>query len=224
MIDAKKVFKWLDYLKKHNPLYADIQIDREVLLNEIKQYERQLLKEAALFDDNNNADSDDEKDSEPSDDSSDEENLLDTNEEVINIKEYFKEDAAEPQDTLMVDVREANIQENSVTNQLAQTIIEKETGIYFSNEEENMEKEDICLEEESFDEKTKEEKQQEEELGGKKLKKGPQKKKKFFTKKGKNNKEEILNVAPGEKGKMEKSTVYTEVRLIDCFILNIYLS
>ena len=30
-------------------------------------------------------------------------------------------------------------------------------------------------------------------------------------KKGKTNKEEILNVAPGEKGKMEKSTVYTEV-------------
>ena len=82
--------------KKFSSGYADIQIDRKVLLNEIKKYERQLLKEAALFDDNNNADSDDENDSDPSDNSSDEENLLDTNEEVINIKEYFKEDAAVP--------------------------------------------------------------------------------------------------------------------------------
>lgn len=211
MIDARKVFKWLDYLKKHNPLYADIQIDREVLSTEIRQYERQLLKEAALFDDNNNADSDEENDRDPSDISSDEDEVA-TNEEVINIKEYFKEDAAEPQDTLMVDVREANIHENSVTNQLAQTIIEKETGIYFSEEEENMKKEDIYSEEESFDEKIKEDKQPEE-LIGKKMRKGQQKKNKFFKKKGGNKKEEILNVAPGEKGKMEKSTVYTEVGL-----------
>ena len=213
MIDAKKVFSWLDYLKKHNPLYADIQIDREALSNEIKQYERQLLKEAALFDDNNNADSAEENDSDPSDNSSDEDEV-DTNEEVINIKEYFKEDAAEPQDTLMVDVREANIHENSVTNQLAQTIIEKETGIFFSEEEENMKMEKISSEEECFEEKIKGDKQQQQELSGKKIKSRPQKKKKIFSKKGKNKKEEILNVAPGEKGKMEKSTVYTEVGLM----------
>ena len=74
-----------------------------------------------------------------------------------------------------------------------------------------MKKEDISSEEESFAGKIKEEKQQEEELGGKN---SQQKKKKNLFEKGKTKKEEILNVAPGEKGKMEKSTVYTEVGLM----------
>ena len=53
-------------------------------------------------------------------------------------------------------------------NRIRKTIVEKYENKIKGYLEEK-EKEDICLEEESFDEKIKEEKQQEEELDGKKL-------------------------------------------------------
>ena len=86
VIDPSKVFTWLDFLKKNNPLYADLDYNRETLSAEIKKYEKQLIKEAAYFDEQNKADSEVENDEETSDDSSDDESLADQEQEKVKLR------------------------------------------------------------------------------------------------------------------------------------------
>ena len=119
-----------------------------------------LIKEDAYFDEQDKADSEVENDEETSDDSSDEESLADQRQEEdkVKIREYYKEDAVDPQDTLLIDVKQANIDEKSVTNCMAETIIQKERDIFYSDDEElyysddeiNKEEDDVLEDEPSI--------------------------------------------------------------------------
>ena len=232
VIDPTKVFIWLDYLKRNNPLYADLDYSRETLTTEIKRYEKQLVKEAALFDEENKADSDLETDNDSSDDSSDDEGMTKQSkeEERVNLKEYYKEDTADSQDTLLIDVRQANLDEDSVTNAIADTIIKKEKGIFYSddegsdNEEQYNSNDEISDDGEPSNKRMKE--QTPESNSNKKIddeieklqKENISKVKKakiiFGNIKQKTRKEKVLNVAPGEGGTINNQAIYGEA---ECF-------
>ena len=206
IIDATKVFTWLDYLKKHNTLYADLVYDKVQMSDDIKNYENQLLREAADFDDQkeNEEDKTEELYSE-SDESSEEEELNENKEDSKNTKEYRKEDPVEPHDTLLIDVRQANIEENTFTNHIADAILAKEQECLSRNKE---------SEDDSDEETTK--LQNEDELAVKtKQNSKPKITKKPAAKEGKvNKKEKVLNVAPGEGGKIDNTARFGEA---ECF-------
>ena len=135
----------------------------------------------------------------------------------------------QPQDTLLIDIRQSNLEENSVTNCIADAIIEKEK--FFIDEEEEIFYSDneSGSEEEIIEEKSN---------GGYKEKDSPtsshnfnkipkhekskagktsnlEKAKKIFGNKPKKNKKEtVLNVAPGEGGKIDNEAVFGEAQ---CF-------
>ena len=215
VIDASKVFTWLDYLKRNNHLYKDLVVDKEQIFREIKAYENQLLNEAAIFDDKNNENSEDQDVIYYSDteDSSDDEITNEEGDDLKNIKGYVKEDPSVPQDTLLIDVRQADIDENSLTNQIADRIIDQEKKIFHSDEEyEDNEDEESSTEKETSDldlsmiDGTKKEE----------IYKASKKTNKKNTDKvhKRKNKEKVLNVAPGENGKIDNTTKYVEA---ECF-------
>ena len=229
VIDPAKVFVWLDYLKKNNHLYKDLNYDKETLSNEIKNYEKLLVRQAALFDDLNKGDLEDEKEDEDYEDSSDDECGEEEQKITEKVTDFIKEDAVQPQDTLLIDIRQSNLEENSVTNCIADAIIEKEK--FFIDEEEEIFYSDneSGSEEEIIEEKSN---------GGYKEKDSPtsshnfnkipkhekskagktsnlEKAKKIFGNKPKKNKKEtVLNVAPGEGGKIDNEAVFGEAQ---CF-------
>ena len=232
VIDPTKVFIWLDYLKRNNPLYADLDYSRETLTAEIKRYEKQLVKEAALFDEENKADSDLESDNDSSDDSSDDEGMTKQSkeEERVNLKEYYKEDTADSQDTLLIDVRQANLDEDSVTNAIADTIVKKEKGIFYSDDEGSDHEEPYNSNDEISDDGEPSNKRMKEQTpesnSNKKIddeieklqKENISKVKKakiiFGNIKKKTRKEKVLNVAPGEGGTINNQAIYGEA---ECF-------
>ena len=232
VIDPTKVFIWLDYLKRNNPLYADLDYSRETLTTEIKRYEKQLVKEAALFDEENKADSDLETDNDSSDDSSDDEGMTKQSkeEERVNLKEYYKEDTADSQDTLLIDVRQANLDEDSVTNAIADTIVKKEKGIFYSDDEGSDHEEPYNSNDEISDDGEPSNKRMKEQTpesnSNKKIddeieklqKENISKVKKakiiFGNIKKKTRKEKVLNVAPGEGGTINNQAIYGEA---ECF-------
>ena len=218
IIDAKKVFVWLDYLKKNNPLYADLVYDKVQICKDITAYENQLLREAAMFDDQNKNDSENinEENDEEIEDSSEDEVSDDEKNEIA--REYVKEDAIDPQDTLLIDVLETNIDENSVTNRLAEIIIEKEKDIFYSDDESDT-SETFYSDDESTPEAVSGEAKphiqvEPQKTYEKKKKERTIKQTKPFTKKKNSKKEQVLNVAPGEGGKIDNRTKYGEA---ECF-------
>ena len=232
VIDPAKVFVWLDYLKKENHLYKDLNYDKATLSNEIKNYEKLLVRQAALFDDLNKGDLEDEKEDDDYDDyndSSDDECGDEEQEVRKKVKDFTKEDNVQPQDTLLIDIRQSNLEENSVTNCIADAIIEKEKN-FIDNEEEIFYSDDECESEEeiveeksnrgykekgsppfshNFDKISKNEKSTPEKTSN------LEKAKKIFSNKPKKNKKEtVLNVAPGEGGKINNEAVFGEAQ---CF-------
>ena len=215
VIDASKVFTWLDYLKRNNHLYKDLVFDKEQIYMEIKAYENQLLREAAIFDDKNNENLEEQDVIYYSDteDSSDDEMTIEEGDALKNIQGYVKEDPQEPQDTLLIDVRQADIYENSLTNQIADTIIDQEKKIFQSDEdyEDNGDQESTTDKESSDVELSMNEESKKEEINKKSHKTNTKNTNKVLKRK---NKEKVLNVAPGENGKIDNSSKYVEA---ECF-------
>ena len=215
IIDASKVFTWLDYLKRNNPLYADLVYEKSEMSQEIKAYESQLLKEAAFFDDqniDNPENNDTEEFYEESEDSSEED---EKGKEKINVTEYIKEDPVVPHDTLLIDVRETDIQEDSVTNFIAEAVVAKEQEVFFSDEESNTE-DSYHSDEEDPTESDSPKKVVEDKCKVKTTlnKSERQTKLKSRNNKQKNKREKVLNVAPAEGGKIDNAARYGEA---ECF-------
>ena len=219
IIDASKVFTWLDYLKIHNPLYKNLIYDRDQLTNDIKSYENQLVREAAHFDDKNRENNQNEEDEYDTDDSNSDDDITD-DENIPKLTENIKEAITETQDTLLVDVRQANITEDTLTNHVADAIIAQEKELFFSDEENVYS--DTSDEKESTTATTPEPneedmiKKQKENKTTKKMikKKNTLKSMKWSNTLKKSKKEKVLNVAPGEGGKINNIGKFCES---ECF-------
>ena len=151
-------------------------------------------------------------------------------EDKVKFKEYYKEDTADTQDTLLIDVRQANLDEDSVTNCIADTIVQKEKGIFYSDDEGSDNEEPYCSEDEMSDDGEPSIKRMKEQTpesnsnkkvadeSGKLQKENISKVKKakiiFGNMRKKTKKEKVLNVAPGEGGSINNKAIFGEA---ECF-------
>ena len=140
--------------------------------------------------------------------------------DIPKLTEPIKEDITAAQDTLLIDVRQADINEDTITNHLADAIIAQEKQIFSSDEENSYS--DTSDDIESFTASTS--KTNEENMSKQQQKNEPTNKQtkkkttlnlmKWGNTKKKLKREKVLNVAPGEGGKINNVGRYCES---ECF-------